>query len=106
MKRALIILALVLVVALPFALRPKKSAIGKADATVVIITPHNAGPFDEYAKYAFPILDENMRCFLAGEFGKMINLAPHRSPDKSQRGTQNKSFHQRHLLLCAPRRNR
>ena len=40
MKRALLILALVLVVALPFLLRPEKSAIGKADGSVVIITPH------------------------------------------------------------------
>ncbi len=49
MKRALIILALVLVVAVPFILRPKKSTIGKADATVVIITPHNEAIRQEYA---------------------------------------------------------
>ncbi len=49
MKRALIILALVLVVALPFLLRPEKSAIGQADGTVVIITPHNEAIRQEYA---------------------------------------------------------
>ena len=43
----------------------------------VIITPHNAGLFDEYAKCAFPILDENMRRFLAGDAKNMINLVPH-----------------------------
>ena len=38
MKRVLLILALVAVVALPFVLRPKKTAgQGKADGTVVII---------------------------------------------------------------------
>ena len=49
MKRALIIMALVLVVALPFLLRPEKSAIGSADGTVVIITPHNEAIRQEYA---------------------------------------------------------
>lgn len=41
MKRALIVLALVAIVALPFVLRPKRVAPAKADDTVVIITPHN-----------------------------------------------------------------
>lgn len=50
MKRALLILALVAVVALPFVLRPKKTAgQGKADGTVVIITPHNEAIRQEYA---------------------------------------------------------
>lgn len=48
------------------------------DLPNVIITPHNAGRFDEYAKYVFPILDENMRCFIAGESSNMINLVEHR----------------------------
>ncbi|HWA27794.1 MAG TPA: extracellular solute-binding protein [Lacunisphaera sp.] len=49
MKRALIILALVTVVALPFVLRPKKAVvIGKADDTIVIITPHNEAIRQEY----------------------------------------------------------
>ncbi len=46
----------------------------------VIITPHNAGPFDEYAKYCFPILDENLRRFLAGDTKNMINLVEHQTP--------------------------
>jgi len=49
MKRALIILALVTVVALPFALRTEKKTIGKADDTVVIITPHNEAIRHEYS---------------------------------------------------------
>lgn len=40
-KRALIILALVAIVALPFALRPKQVATERADDTLVLITPHN-----------------------------------------------------------------
>jgi len=49
MKRALLILALVAVVALPFALRPKKTAgQGRVDGTVVIITPHNEAIRQEY----------------------------------------------------------
>lgn len=50
MKRALIILALVAVVALPFALRPEKKTIGAADGTLVIITPHNEAIRQEYAQ--------------------------------------------------------
>ncbi len=49
MKRALIIVALVLVVGLPFLLRPEKRTVGKADDTVVIITPHNEAIRQEYA---------------------------------------------------------
>lgn len=42
MKRALIVLALVVVVALPFALRtPSTPSVSKADDTLVIVTPHN-----------------------------------------------------------------
>lgn len=50
MKRALIILALVAVVGLPFIFRPQKVATGKADGSVVIITPHNEAIRQEYAQ--------------------------------------------------------
>lgn len=50
MKRLFIILALVAVVALPFALRPKRVAARQADDTVVIITPHNEAIRFEYAR--------------------------------------------------------
>ena len=50
LKRAIIILALMVTVALPFGLRPKQSAVEKhADDTVVIITPHNEAIRSEYA---------------------------------------------------------
>lgn len=41
MKRVLLLVALVAVVALPFALRPKREAIRNTDDVVVVITPHN-----------------------------------------------------------------
>jgi ABC-type Fe3+ transport system substrate-binding protein len=41
LKRAIIVLALVATVAIPFVLRPRRPAPGEADDTVVIITPHN-----------------------------------------------------------------
>lgn len=41
MKRFLIILALITTVALPFLLRPKQAAPESADATLVLVTPHN-----------------------------------------------------------------
>ncbi|HEX2860996.1 MAG TPA: ABC transporter substrate-binding protein, partial [Lacunisphaera sp.] len=50
MKRALIILALLAVVGLPFIFRPEKTSGGKADGTVVIITPHNEAIRQEYAQ--------------------------------------------------------
>jgi ABC-type Fe3+ transport system substrate-binding protein len=50
MKRALIIVALVGVVALPFALRPARPGLGKADETLVIITPHNEALRHEFTK--------------------------------------------------------
>ena len=41
MKRGLIVLALVAIVALPFILRPRMNAPGQADDTLVLISPHN-----------------------------------------------------------------
>ena len=50
MKRALLILALVAVVAVPFVLRPKKVSVANADETVVIVTPHNEAIRYEYSR--------------------------------------------------------
>lgn len=50
MKRAVIIAALIGVVALPFVLRPRQPALGKADDTLVIITPHNEALRYEYTR--------------------------------------------------------
>jgi ABC-type Fe3+ transport system substrate-binding protein len=41
MKRAILVLALVAVLAVPFLLRPKQTTLEQADHTVVVITPHN-----------------------------------------------------------------
>ncbi len=49
-KRALLILALVVTVALPFALRPRQPALAPADDTVVIITPHNEAIRTEFGR--------------------------------------------------------
>ncbi|MEO5958813.1 MAG: ABC transporter substrate-binding protein, partial [Opitutaceae bacterium] len=49
MKQAIIILALLATVALPFALRPKR-VVTRADDTVVIVTPHNEAIRFEFAR--------------------------------------------------------
>jgi ABC-type Fe3+ transport system substrate-binding protein len=48
--RALILLTLAAVVALPFALRPERTVAAAADDTVVVITPHNEAIRHEYAR--------------------------------------------------------
>jgi iron(III) transport system substrate-binding protein len=48
-KRSIIILALVAIVALPFLLRPKQATPEQADVTVVIVTPHNEAIRHEFA---------------------------------------------------------
>ncbi len=50
MKRALLILALIAVVGLPFGLRPPQAARTTADETLVVITPHNEAIRYEYAR--------------------------------------------------------
>jgi len=50
LKRLVLILTLVAIVALPFAVRPKRGATAQADDTVVIITPHNEAIRYEYAQ--------------------------------------------------------
>ena len=49
-KRVVIILILVAVVAVPFVLRPKRVAQQRADDTLVIITPHNEAIRYEYTR--------------------------------------------------------
>jgi ABC-type Fe3+ transport system substrate-binding protein len=49
LKRALILLGLAAVVALPFALRPSRPAPAAAEDTVIIITPHNEAIRHEFA---------------------------------------------------------
>ncbi|MGB7543818.1 MAG: D-2-hydroxyacid dehydrogenase [Burkholderiales bacterium] len=40
----------------------------------VIVTPHQGGFCDVYVDYALPVIEENLRKFLAGDTGNMINL--------------------------------
>ena len=40
----------------------------------VIITTHQGGFCDTYVDLAMPILEHNMRCFLSGDLGKMMNV--------------------------------
>ena len=43
----------------------------------VIITTHQGGFCDVYIDYALPTIEANMRSFLAGDIGAMINVVPH-----------------------------
>ena len=40
----------------------------------VIVTPHLGGFFDGYPRYALPVVEENLRKFLAGDLQGMINI--------------------------------
>ena len=40
----------------------------------VIITTHQGGFCDVYIDYALPTVEANMRCFLNGDIGGMINV--------------------------------
>ena len=50
MKRLLILLALVVIVALPFVLRPKRESAARVDDTLAIVTPHNEAIRDEFGR--------------------------------------------------------
>jgi iron(III) transport system substrate-binding protein len=50
MKRFFVVVVLAALVALPFALRPRRAAPARADDVVVIITPHNEAIRSEYAR--------------------------------------------------------
>ena len=43
----------------------------------VIITTHQGGFCDVYIDHAWPTVETNMRCFLNGDIGGMINIVPH-----------------------------
>lgn len=40
----------------------------------VIVTPHAAGLYDGYSSHALPVVEENIRRFLAGDTANMINV--------------------------------
>ena len=50
MKRTLIVITLVALVAVPFALRPGRVTAERADDTVVVVTPHNEAIRYEFAR--------------------------------------------------------
>ncbi|MGH6675915.1 MAG: NAD(P)-dependent oxidoreductase, partial [Xanthobacteraceae bacterium] len=43
----------------------------------VIITTHQGGFCDVYIDHAWPTIEANMRSFLCGDIGGMINVVPH-----------------------------
>ena len=43
----------------------------------VIVTTHQGGFCDVYIDYALPTVEANMRCFLCGDIGGMINVVEH-----------------------------
>jgi phosphoglycerate dehydrogenase-like enzyme len=47
------------------------------DMDNVIVTQHQGGFFDSYPRYALPVVEENMRKWLAGDVGGMINVVRH-----------------------------
>jgi ABC-type Fe3+ transport system substrate-binding protein len=50
MKRGLIILALVVIVALPFVFRPERESVAQSDETLAIVTPHNEAIRSEFGR--------------------------------------------------------
>jgi phosphoglycerate dehydrogenase-like enzyme len=47
------------------------------DMDNVLVTQHQGGFFDSYPRYALPVVEENMRRWLAGDLGGMINVVRH-----------------------------
>ena len=45
------------------------------DMDNVIITTHQGGFFDDYPAHALPVIEDNLRKFLAGDLDNMINIA-------------------------------
>jgi D-2-hydroxyacid dehydrogenase (NADP+) len=43
--------------------------------TLIIITPHVAGFSENFQAKAFPIIEANLRAFLAGDVAAMVNVA-------------------------------
>jgi iron(III) transport system substrate-binding protein len=66
MKRALLFLFLAAVLALPFLLRPKEASSAPADATLVIITPHN-----EAIRYEF---GRRFQLWYKAKTGKTVDI--------------------------------
>ena len=60
-----------------FALEPLPADSPLWDMDNVVVTQHQGGFFDSYPRYALPVVEENMRRWLAGDVGGMINVVRH-----------------------------
>jgi D-2-hydroxyacid dehydrogenase (NADP+) len=47
------------------------------DMDNVLITQHQGGFFDSYPRFAIPVVEENLRKWLAGDVGGMLNVVRH-----------------------------
>jgi len=47
------------------------------DMDNVLVTQHQGGFFDAYPRYALPVVEENMRRWLAGDVAGMVNVVRH-----------------------------
>jgi D-2-hydroxyacid dehydrogenase (NADP+) len=47
------------------------------DMDNVIVTQHQGGFFDDYPKFAIPVIEENLRKWIAGDVRGMINVVGH-----------------------------
>jgi phosphoglycerate dehydrogenase-like enzyme len=60
-----------------FAMEPLPADHPLWDMPNVVVTPHTGGVHIDYADDALPIVEENMRRFLAGDTKNMVNLVEH-----------------------------
>ena len=60
-----------------FATEPLPGESPLWDMENVIVTQHQGGFFDSYPRFAIPVVEENMRKFLAGDTRSMINVVRH-----------------------------
>jgi D-2-hydroxyacid dehydrogenase (NADP+) len=60
-----------------FATEPLPEGSPFWDLDNVVVTQHQGGFFDDYPKFAIPVIEENLRRWLAGDFGGMINVVRH-----------------------------
>ena len=56
-----------------FATEPLPAGSPFWDLPNVLITPHAGGFFDGYPKHALPVIEENLRRFIAGDTANMLN---------------------------------
>ncbi len=60
-----------------FATEPLPAESPLWDMDNVIVTQHQGGFFDSYPRFVIPVVEENMRRFLAGDTQGMINVIQH-----------------------------